>query len=124
MRSLLIFLVLTLQATTASAEGTVKKENWMAGFKDILPAALCRDRGFFRSCFEISADECHMLLTDATQSCLRQYKDQIPQQLHQPKDGTEWGTKVGVCVGTIIEGSQAAKRIHNTKCDDPTAWKW
>jgi len=110
-------------ASTAFAGGTVGKEAWLAGIQDILPAALCQDKGFFRACFSVSVDECHSLITDATKSCARQYSSQIPELLEQPKDGTEWGTKIGVCVGTLIEGSNADKRIHTDKCDDPNAWK-
>ena len=115
--------LLVLQATTALAGGTVDREKWVTGIRNFVPAALCQDKGFFTSCFKVSADECHILVTDATESCLRQYKNQIPEQLVQPKDGTEWGTKVGECVGTIIEGTQAAKRIHSDKCDNCNAWR-
>jgi hypothetical protein len=109
--------------TITYAGVTVAKEKWLAGMSDILPAAVCRDGWFYRSCFKITAEECHLLVTEATKSCSLQYSSQIPKKLEQPKDGNEWGTKIGTCVGTIIESTQADKRISNEKCDDLTRWK-
>jgi hypothetical protein len=120
--SFLIILTLALP-TTALAGRTVTKEEWVSGMGDILPAYFCKNGWYYRSCFDISAEECHSVVTEATKSCLRQYSPQIPETLEQPKDGKEWGNKIGTCVGTIIEGASREKRISSEQCDDITKWK-
>lgn len=122
-RSIYILLAVLGVGATASNETTVPKETWAKSMRDILPAAICRDGWYFRSCFEITASECHAAVTTATAACLQQYDAQIPQELRQPDDGTFWGNRVGTCAGTIFEATFRAKRISTAKCDDPSAWK-
>lgn len=101
----------------------VSKEQWLASMRTVLPAALCKDGGFFRECFNESATVCHKTVTAANDSCLRQLDSEIPVQLHQPQDGSNWGGKVGVCAATVAAGTLAKSRIHNDKCDNPSLWQ-
>jgi hypothetical protein len=122
-RTLYILLAALGVGATASAETAVPKDTWVKSMRDFLPAALCRDGWYFRSCFELTASECHAGATTATAACLQQYDTQIPQELQQPDDGRLWGDRVGTCAGTLLEASFRAKRISTAKCNDPSAWK-
>jgi hypothetical protein len=91
--------------------------------RNILPASFCKDGTYFRECFEAKATVCHSTATKATESCLRQFEPEIPKQLQQPKDGSFWGNKIGVCAGTIFELTLKQSRINDAKCNDPAHWK-
>ena len=118
-----IVLVVLGVGAAGCADTTVSKDLWAKGMRDTLPATVCRDGGYFRSCFGITASECHDAATSATAACLQQYDAQIPQQLRQPNDGRLWGDMVGTCAGTMVESTLTAKRISSAKCNDPAAWK-
>lgn len=112
-------LLFAFSPTITLADGSVTKvtkERWITEMRNIFPAYICRDNWYIRTCFDISADECHVKTTEATESCLRQYSSQIPPELEQPMDGKLWGTKIGTCAGTITESQIANKRIYSEKC--------
>jgi hypothetical protein len=111
------------QTDAVPTKQVVGRNEWLVEIQDILPASVCISSGYFRSCYDISADECHDLMTEAIKSCASQYRTQIPAQLEQPEDGTKWGTKIGVCAGTIVEPSLSKRRIPSEKCNDPSAWR-
>jgi len=50
-------------------------------------------------------------------------RDKIPNTLIQPKDGTHWGTIIGVCAGEAYELALIKKRISNKKCDNGENWQ-
>jgi hypothetical protein len=122
-RTAYIVLLVLGVGVAGCAVTTVPKDLWVKGVRDTLPATLCRDGGYFRSCFEFPASECHDAATRATAACLQQYDAQIPQQLRQPSDGRMWGDMVGTCAGTKVEATLTAKRISNAKCNDPSTWQ-
>ncbi|HEY2369798.1 MAG TPA: hypothetical protein VGH87_25540 [Polyangiaceae bacterium] len=119
-------------ATTAPSESTqaapshvtaiVDRDVWIAQFEMALPVALCRDNFYFRSCFTVTADECERTAASATRVCLAKFKKQLPEKFHQPDEGTEWGSKIGNCVGTAYEVALPSHRISNAKCNDPSQW--
>ena len=100
----------------------VDRDVWMAQFEMALPVALCRDNFYFRACFTVSAEECERTAASATRLCLAKFKKQLPEKFHQPDEGTEWGSKIGNCVGTAYEVSLPSHRISNAKCNDPSQW--
>jgi hypothetical protein len=100
----------------------VDRDVWIANFSTALPVALCRDGSYFRSCFTVSADECERTAASATRVCLAKVKKQLPEKFHQPDEGTEWGSKIGNCVGTAYEVSLPSHRISNAKCNDASQW--
>ena len=100
----------------------VDRDVWVAQFSVALPVALCRDNFYFRACFTVSAEECERTAASATRVCLAKFKKQLPEKFHQPDEGTEWGSKIGNCVGTAYEVALPSHHISNAKCNDPSQW--
>ena len=100
----------------------VDRDVWIAQFSVALPVALCRDNFYFRSCFTVTAEECERTAASATRICLAKFKKQLPEKFHQPDEGTEWGSKIGNCVGTAYEVALPSHRISNAKCNDASQW--
>lgn len=104
---------------------TVTQEQWIEGMKGALPVALCKKEGYFRQCFDISADVCIDRVNLALLTCLEQVAQQLPAVLKQPEDGRQWGSVVGSCVGQAFETSLYAEnlaRTDNPKCASTDAW--
>ncbi len=101
----------------------VAKEDWLGSMKSALPVAFCQSQQYFRQCFEVTATECEDVAAASTRVCLKQFEDQIPNVLVQPKDGTHWGTKVGECAGKAYEATLSKKRISNSRCNDLNNWR-
>jgi hypothetical protein len=100
----------------------VDRDVWVAQFSVALPVALCRDNFYFRACFTVTAEECERTAESATRVCLAKFKKQLPEKFHQPDEGTEWGSKIGNCVGTAFEVALPSHKISNAKCNDPSQW--
>ena len=113
----------SFSVSVRAADIVVSKESWLSGMRNILPASFCKDGTYFRECFETSTTVCHSTATEATESCLRQFESEIPKLLQQPNDGSFWGARVGVCAGTLFEGSLKQYRVNSAKCNDPAQWK-
>jgi hypothetical protein len=105
-------------------QGTVvvDRDVWSTAFEAALPVALCKNGSYFRACFTITQAECEQTAASATRVCLGKVRKQLPMKLHQPDEGTAWGSKIGSCAGTSYDAVLAPKKIHNAKCDDPSAW--
>ncbi|PKM46073.1 MAG: hypothetical protein CVV05_03575 [Gammaproteobacteria bacterium HGW-Gammaproteobacteria-1] len=101
----------------------VSKSDWISAMTTVLPTAFCNSSQYFRQCFNVTAQECEETAASAARVCLNKNKDQIPEVLHQPQDGTHWGTVVGACAGEAYELALVKKRISNSKCDDPANWQ-
>lgn len=106
-----------------AADIKVTRENWTSEMKNVLPAALCREGSYFMSCFKVDLAACLKAANSATQSCLSQYESQIPATLIQPKDGREWGSKIGSCSGSVYDVIQVKQKINSDKCNDPAQWQ-
>ncbi len=119
--SLFVIFILLISASAHSAE--VSKEVWVDSMSTALPTLFCQANQYFRQCFDVSQVECEDTAMSATRVCLQKYKDQIPNTLVQPKDGTYWGRIVGKCAGEAYEITLRKKRISNQKCNDPNNWK-
>lgn len=101
----------------------VNKAEWIDAMSTALPTAFCNSSQYFRQCFSITAHECEETAASATRICLSKNSANIPHVLHQPKDGTHWGTIIGKCAGEAFEASLASKRINNSKCNDINNWQ-
>ena len=77
-----------LTNSALAADLVVSKASWLSDMRNILPASFCKEGGYFRECFTISAAVCHSTATKATESCLRQYEPEITKRLKQPNDGS------------------------------------
>jgi hypothetical protein len=100
----------------------VDRDVWIAQFEMALPVALCRDNFYFRACFTVTPEECERTAASATRVCVAKFKKQLPEKFHQPDEGTEWGSKIGNCVGTAYEVALPSHRISNAKCNDASQW--
>ncbi len=107
-----------------AAQGTtvVDRDTWTTMFESALPVALCKSGSYFTSCFTISQVECEQTAASATRVCLGKVRKQLPAKFHQPDEGRDWGSRIGSCAGIAYEAALAPKKIHNAKCDDPSAW--
>lgn len=129
MRKILLALALALpactQATSPGGESAVPKEKWTDAMTTAMPTMLCNPKGFFRSCFQQSEDECLDQATRATKACLIKLGPEIPAALKQPEDGEVWGKKVGTCTGETMEIALSGekKKIEGPDCNDPSKWK-
>jgi hypothetical protein len=123
-----VALILTLSACTQphqpTAESSVPKEKWADAMTTAMPTMLCNPKGFFRTCFQQSEDECLDQATRATKACLIKLTPEIPASLKQPDEGEIWGKKVGACTGETMEIALAAekKKIDSVDCNDPAKW--
>ena len=106
----------------ASADAVVPKAAWIDSMKTGLPVLFCKDGSYFRSCFQVSQEECESTASSATRVCLSKFEGSIPLQLHQPADGSSWGQKVGECAGNAFETTRADQKTNSAKCNDPSAW--
>ncbi|MEM6998791.1 MAG: hypothetical protein AAF419_03005 [Pseudomonadota bacterium] len=116
--SMVVFLI-TAPATAAE----IAKNDWVEQMEIALPAAFCRSEQYFRQCYTITANECEEIAASTTRICLKKFTDQMPDLFQQPKDGTEWGTKVGECAGAAFDLSISEKRIDSALCNDVTNWQ-
>ena len=91
--------------------------------QEALPGYFCKNESYFRSCFQVSEEQCLYVADAATSTCLARFTEQIPDSLNQPQDGTHWGEKVGACAGTLYEYKLIKVRISSQKCDDPSYWQ-
>ena len=105
-----------------SSHVVVERDVWMASFETALPVALCKDGFYFRACFTVTPAECEQTASSATRVCLAKFEKQLPLEIHQPDEGTEWGSKIGSCAGTAYETALSTRRISNAKCNDPSQW--
>lgn len=111
------------EAADDSAEANkIEKADWISQMNTVLPAELCKDATYFRSCFKITAEECNQLLGAATKGCTDKFAGEMPEILTQPADGEKWGGKVGECAGTDFETKNADKRTDTEKCNDASQW--
>lgn len=130
MRILLLVAALAISLTACTkgsspeGENSVLKEKWADAMTTAMPTMLCNPKGFFRSCFQQSEDECLDKATLATKACLIKLQPEIPAALKQPEDGETWGKKVGACTGETMEIALASekKKIDSADCNDASKW--
>jgi hypothetical protein len=121
-----LFLALLLTACTKTApEGTVPKAKWIDAMTTAMPTMICAPKGFFRSCFDQTEDECLERATRAAKACLIKFDPDLPADLKQPEEGEAWGKKVGACTGETMEIALAGEkkaRVSSASCQNPEGW--
>lgn len=119
-----IYWYLSMFVLSSSVHATeVSKDDWIAGMNNVLPTVFCKSEQYFRQCFSVTAEECEEVAVSATRVCLNNNKDEIPDVLVQPEDGTHWGTVIGACAGEAYEASLMKKRINKDVCNDAANWQ-
>ena len=119
----LLFILFAVTLSTSPYALEVTKDDWVRAMSTALPTAFCNPQQYFRQCFTVSAQECEETAATATRVCLNSYKDKLPQILHQPQDGTHWGTIIGRCAGEAYGITFTKKFINNARCNDVTQWQ-
>ena len=115
---------LSVVVSTSLHAQQVKKEQWIAHMRTIIPAYFCNsDDSYFRQCFKVNSLKCEEVAASTGRICLGDLESQIPAVLNQPEDGTFWGQKVGRCAGIAYEASLKGSRISNSKCNDISNWQ-
>ncbi len=100
----------------------IGRSEWIDRMSTALPTAVCGSDMYFRQCFDISAQQCEETAASATRVCLNKYRNEIPDILQQPEDGTHWGSIVGACAGEAFELTLRKKRVNNERCNNPENW--
>lgn len=102
----------------------VTKKAWMNSMLINMSAYACEPTGYYRSCYELTQDECLDKAIDVTEICLKKHDSQIPEQIVQPRDGKKYGTMVGECFGDRFTSPYIKKkRLPPKPCSNPLNWK-
>jgi hypothetical protein len=115
-------------ARTLRADANViEKQSWLDLLRATLPSIFCSEGSYFRSCFEVTADECLKVAAESTELCLAKSEKDVPDLLALTSEtssdsAAHWSSVIGECAGSGYEESLLAKRIGGGKCDDPNAW--
>lgn len=126
MKSLLLLLCLSftfISSWSMAAEVVLSKSQFIDYMKTALPNAFCAEKQYFRKCFKVTEDVCLSEAMRATKVCILSMEGEMPEKFHQPKDGADWGTKMGTCAGTNYEVSLTKSKIDSADCKDPSKWK-
>jgi hypothetical protein len=87
---LAVALLCSLAPARARGQQEVSKADWIETMKTALPTGFCADGTPFRTCFEVTQEQCEDAAASATRLCLKKFQRQIPAKLKQPEDGTKW----------------------------------
>ncbi len=115
--------VFTLLLVVPANGAEVSKGAWIKGMMRALPAAFCKDKMYFRQCFEVSQQDCIDVAALATESCLEQISSKLPEILVQPKDGAKFGRTVGGCAGQKYEQALKSRFTDTARCRDVNNWR-
>ncbi|HEU4383780.1 MAG TPA: hypothetical protein VFR85_09790 [Anaeromyxobacteraceae bacterium] len=108
--------LLCLLAAAPARAQEVDKATWIETMKTALPTAFCAEGTPFRTCFQVTQEECEDAAASAVRLCLKKLQSQIPAKLKQPKDGEKWGQKVGECAGNSYTAALATKKLKTKEC--------
>jgi hypothetical protein len=126
MKTFSLALILVISSVSLHAkekEVIIDKKLFVDSMKTALPNAFCNEAQYFRKCYNITEDECIKEAMRATKVCLISMEGKMPAKFRQPKDGSEWGSKIGACSGTNYETSLRSKKISSKECNDPAKWR-
>lgn len=119
-----LLLVAALVLIPLQVQGSeIDKASWIDKTAEELPAAMCREENFYRTCFRVDEKQCMGMASKAVSKCLDKYRDDIPATLNEQRDGTRWGAKVASCSGANYEKKYVGKRIRNDSCAYNSDWQ-
>src|SRR5262245_29111848 len=58
------------ESAPAEADQVEAVTKWMEGMKSVLPSLFCKEKSYFRECFQISAEECEAEAIRVTRVCV------------------------------------------------------
>jgi hypothetical protein len=115
-------IILSFASLAWAEENTITKQAWIEHMKTALPKAFCEQKQYFRQCFKVTEQECLNTAAAMTNMCLNKKAPEMPDILVQPKDGSDWGGKVGECTGESYESALLDKRINSDRCNEVKNW--
>lgn len=122
MFKLTVVIIILILFSGSAASQDIGKKQWIDRMSTALPTNFCKSGQYFRECFRVSQQECEEIALSATQICLIDKADEMPNLLKQPKDGSHWGQKVGECAGNGYEITLIDRRINSDRCNNPENW--
>ena len=81
-----------------------------------LPAAFCSPDQFYRTCFELTAQECVETVTSAAEDCLDRFADDLPETFTF-KEGRKWGPMIEKCIDETYVRETASLKIDSPECN-------
>lgn len=109
-----ILSILILGSSSYAAEMT--QEKWMSFMTKNLPAELCSTGSHYRTCYEITAQECENTASVAAETCIGRFAFELPETLGYQAI-REWGPKIGKCVEDVLDETYAAQKINSEACN-------
>lgn len=122
-RVVAVGLALMLGVAGAAQAQSMGQEYWAARVREVMPTALCQAGGYFRECFEQSAQACLGAASAAVHACLQQHDAQMPLAFRGPEESGRWGQVIAACAGNRFEASVRAMKKRSARCNDPGAWR-
>ena len=119
MKIILLTLILSIQSTFA-AEGEVGLKDWLKGMRQELPKVVCREDGYYASCFEGGANLCSKEISSALEICVT--NAHLPNRIDTEKNGRELSEKLGNCTGVKAEARLTKLKDAPEKCKDIKRW--
>ena len=123
MKNIAIACLLFAAFSNPANSAEISKQDWLSGMRTALPKHFCKENTYFRQCFEVSKSECLDVAREKTIRCLDEVKEQIPDILQQPRDGSKWGYVVGGCAGRDYEIKLKSVRISSARCNNIENWR-
>lgn len=93
----------------------ISKNVWMHNVLLNLPKLLCQKDTIYRTCYQLTDEECMGMTRWFTSVCLDNVAKQLPDNLTS-EQGEEWGAATGACVNDLFHKVLIAKRIEGENC--------
>lgn len=94
----------------------VARDEWIAGMRAGIAANACADQQLFRTCFDISRQQCEETMQSATDNCVQQMGSRIPDSVEVPGQSRALGEEVGQCAGEAYGKRLAGKMLDKPEC--------
>ncbi len=118
----LLFGVLLAPYAGMAQEATPSKSEWLNKMRTAVPTSFCRDKQYFRQCFDVERSTCEKTAASATRTCIRKLESEMPDTFNRER-GRKWGQRLGECAGRAYEVSLSQKRIESDKCNNVENWR-
>jgi len=99
-----------------SQAGDLTQAQWIAFMIKGLPAAFCAPDQLYRSCFEVTAQECVETVTAAAENCLDRFAGELPE-MFTFNEGRKWGPMIEKCIDAVYVGTYSGLKIDNAECN-------
>lgn len=111
-----VFLALILFPFSLLQAGDLTQEQWIAFMAKGFPAAFCAPDQFYRSCFEVSAEECIETVAFAAEDCLARFAGDLPETFTY-EAGRKWGPIIEKCIDEAYVETYSSMKIDSAECN-------